>query len=83
MNKSLFSALVSACCITFSPLAISASTPLAIAIHGGAGTIEKSRFTPEQEKAYRSKLKEAVETGYKVLEQGGESLDIPMTAAMN
>jgi beta-aspartyl-peptidase (threonine type) len=46
------------------------------------GTIEKSRFTPEQEKAYRAKLKEAVEAGYKVLESGGESLDA-VTAAIN
>ncbi|KID57324.1 isoaspartyl peptidase [Pseudoalteromonas luteoviolacea] len=54
----------------------------AIAIHGGAGTIEKSRFTPEQEKAYRLKLKEAVEAGYKVLEKGGDSLDA-ITIAIN
>ncbi|KZN48474.1 asparaginase [Pseudoalteromonas luteoviolacea H33] len=51
------------------------NSPIAIAIHGGAGTIEKSRFTPEQEKAYRAKLQEAVEAGYKVLDEGGDSLD--------
>jgi beta-aspartyl-peptidase (threonine type) len=56
--------------------------PFAIAIHGGAGTIEKSRFTPKQEKAYRAKLKEAVEAGYAVLEQGGESL-VAVTTAIN
>ena len=84
MNKSLFTALISAACITLSTSALSAqsSSPFAIAIHGGAGTIEKSRFTPEQNQAYRAKLKEAVETGYKVLEQGGESLDA-VTAAIN
>ena len=57
-------------------------TPLAIAIHGRAGTIERSKFTPEKEKAYRAKLKEAVEAGYKVLNKGGESLDA-VTAAIN
>ncbi|TMP79833.1 beta-aspartyl-peptidase [Pseudoalteromonas phenolica] len=60
--------------------AFAKTQPIAIAIHGGAGTIEKSRFSPEQEKAYRAKLKEAVEAGYKVLEQGGESLDAVTTA---
>ncbi|TQF70409.1 isoaspartyl peptidase/L-asparaginase family protein [Pseudoalteromonas luteoviolacea] len=56
--------------------------PIAIAIHGGAGTIEKSRFTPEKEQAYRAKLQEAVEVGYKVLENGGDSLDA-ITKAIN
>jgi beta-aspartyl-peptidase (threonine type) len=65
-----------------SPFVIANETPIAIAIHGGAGTIEKSRFTPEQEKAYRAKLKEAVEAGYAVLAQGGESL-LAVTTAIN
>ncbi|PHI35381.1 beta-aspartyl-peptidase [Pseudoalteromonas sp. GCY] len=56
--------------------------PFAIAIHGGAGTIERSNFTPEKEKQYKAKLEEAVEAGYKVLEQGGESLDA-VTVAIN
>ena len=34
--------------------------PIVIAIHGGAGTIEKSKFSPEKEQAYRAKLQEAV-----------------------
>ncbi|WP_076924082.1 isoaspartyl peptidase/L-asparaginase [Pseudoalteromonas sp. EB27] len=59
---------------------LAAETPFAIAIHGGAGTIEKARFTPTQEKQYRAKLSEAVETGYKVLYQGGESLDAVIAA---
>ncbi|KUJ79205.1 isoaspartyl peptidase/L-asparaginase [Microbulbifer flavimaris] len=50
-------------------------SPIAIAIHGGAGTIERSKLAPEQERAYRQKLTEAVNAGYRVLEDGGESLD--------
>jgi beta-aspartyl-peptidase (threonine type) len=65
----------------FSQSAMSKDQPFAIAIHGGAGTIEKSKFTPEQEQAYRDKLEQAVETGYAVLAQGGESLDA-ITAAI-
>ncbi|MBQ4861875.1 isoaspartyl peptidase/L-asparaginase [Pseudoalteromonas sp. MMG013] len=55
--------------------ASAAEMPIAIAIHGGAGTIEKSKFTPEKEQAYRAKLQEAVEAGYTVLDKGGSSLD--------
>lgn len=49
--------------------------PLAIVIHGGAGTIKKENMTPEQEKAYKEKLQEALDTGYAILEQGGSALD--------
>lgn len=56
--------------------------PIAIAIHGGAGTIERSQFTPEKEQQYRAKLRQAVEAGYAVLNQGGASLDA-VTAAIN
>lgn len=62
--------------------AFSKDVPFAIAIHGGAGTIEKNRFTAEKEAAYRAKLKESVEAGYKVLEQGGTSLDA-LTTSIN
>ena len=43
---------------------------VAIAIHGGAGTILKSNMTEDQEKAYREKLREAVMHGYNLLKQG-------------
>ncbi|NQZ27872.1 MAG: isoaspartyl peptidase/L-asparaginase [Colwellia sp.] len=63
-------------------LAQATERPFAIAIHGGAGTIKKEKFTPEREKAYRAKLAEAVEAGYSVLDKGGASLDA-VTAAIN
>lgn len=81
MKKSLLMALIATSCISVSNNALSAEVPFAIAIHGGAGTIEKSKFTPKEEQAYRAKLTQAVEAGYKVLEQGGESLDA-ITAAI-
>jgi len=80
MKKSLLMALIATSFISVSNNALSAEVPFAIAIHGGAGTIEKSKFTPKEEQAYRAKLTQAVEAGYKVLEQGGESLDA-ITAA--
>ena len=49
--------------------------PIALAIHGGAGTIQRANMSAEQEAEYRAKLKEALQAGYQVLEQGGTSLD--------
>lgn len=45
----------------------------AIAIHGGAGAIQKSKMTPALRKQYETKLKEAVSTGYQLLAQGKSS----------
>jgi beta-aspartyl-peptidase (threonine type) len=66
----------------FANTTLAAEKPFAIAIHGGAGTIQKSRFTPEKEAAYRAKLTESVEAGYAILEKGGTSLDA-LTASIN
>jgi len=59
-----------------------ADSQIAIAIHGGAGIIKKSALSSEKESAIRDKLKEAVEAGYKVLDNGGQSLDA-VTVAIN
>ncbi|MDT8413963.1 MAG: isoaspartyl peptidase/L-asparaginase [Flavobacteriaceae bacterium] len=53
----------------------SQDNPIAIVIHGGAGTILKKNMTPEMEAAYQTKLQEAVEAGYAVLQQGGSSVE--------
>jgi beta-aspartyl-peptidase (threonine type) len=52
---------------------------ITIVIHGGAGTIRRENMTPEKEKAYREKLKQALDSGYAVLERGGKSLDAVLT----
>ncbi|MDE8651204.1 isoaspartyl peptidase/L-asparaginase [Novosphingobium sp. H3SJ31-1] len=46
-----------------------------LAIHGGAGVIAPGSLTPEQEKAYRAGLDEALRAGAAVLDKGGASLD--------
>ncbi len=46
-----------------------------IAIHGGAGTLVKGMMTSKLETQYKSVLKEALEMGYKVLENGGSAID--------
>jgi len=52
-----------------------AESPVAIAIHGGAGTIERGRLSDEQEGRIRSALATAVEAGHQILQEGGSSLD--------
>lgn len=46
-----------------------------IAIHGGAGVIERSALGPEGDVAYRDGLAQALAAGVKVLDTGGTSLD--------
>ncbi|PYJ22760.1 MAG: beta-aspartyl-peptidase [Verrucomicrobia bacterium] len=46
-----------------------------LVIHGGAGTIERSKITPEREREYRAGLERALAAGYEILKRGGSSLD--------
>lgn len=48
---------------------------LAIAIHGGAGTIDKEKLSPELERAYKDGLRKSLEAGFEILKNGGSSLD--------
>ncbi len=49
--------------------------PITLVIHGGAGTITKANMTAEKEEAYHRQMKEALDHGYTILENGGKSLD--------
>lgn len=53
-----------------------------LVIHGGAGTILKKNMSPEKEEAYRSKLTEALQAGFNVLDSGGVSVSA-VQAAIN
>src|SRR5438094_1162269 len=46
-----------------------------LAVHGGAGTIERSKMTPEKEQEYRTGLENALRAGREILQRGGSSLD--------
>ncbi|MDI1243554.1 MAG: isoaspartyl peptidase/L-asparaginase [bacterium] len=48
---------------------------MALAIHGGAGTIVRSAMTPELESEYRGGLEAALKAGWEVLDRGGSALD--------
>jgi beta-aspartyl-peptidase (threonine type) len=47
----------------------------AIVVHGGAGAISVESLTPELDKDYRKALSEAINTGRKILMEGGTALD--------
>lgn len=57
-----------------------ARSGLALAIHGGAGVIERSKMTPDLERAYRAGLAYALKSGYRALAGGGTSLDAVVAA---
>jgi beta-aspartyl-peptidase (threonine type) len=48
---------------------------IAIAIHGGAGTILRAAMLPEKEKQYLNTLNQALAVGYTLLAQGKSSLE--------
>jgi beta-aspartyl-peptidase (threonine type) len=49
--------------------------PVALVIHGGAGTMDRKLLTPDLEVEVRRDLERAVDAGYAVLESGGSALD--------
>lgn len=60
--------------------AVYGETPIAIAIHGGAGTITKANLTDEKEAQYRAKLNESLQVGYALLKKGGSSEEAVIAA---
>lgn len=51
-------------------------TPVAIALHGGAGTIERGAMSEELEANYRAFLHDAITRGYEELREGRSGLDV-------
>jgi beta-aspartyl-peptidase (threonine type) len=54
---------------------MSEKNKIALAIHGGAGTILRSEITIESERDYRAALRNALTRGWKILQNGGNALD--------
>ena len=48
---------------------------IALAIHGGAGTILRSEMSADLEHEYRTGLQNALQTGWKILREKGSALD--------
>ena len=58
------------------PLWTNAQSPVAIALHGGAGTLTREAITPQQEAAYREILDRAVVQGHASLVAGVDGVDV-------
>jgi beta-aspartyl-peptidase (threonine type) len=54
--------------------------PITLVIHGGAGTITRANLSPEREQAYHAALRQALDSGYAVLANGGKSVDAVIAA---
>lgn len=59
-----------------------AEAPVTIVIHGGAGALERGRYSEVEEAAFKAKLTEALDAGYAVLDGGGSALDAVQTSIM-
>ncbi len=62
--------------------AAAGEAPVAIAVHGGAGTILRSELDAETEQAVRAALERAARAGHDVLTKGGASLDAVQAAVL-
>jgi len=56
--------------------AMAADPPIAIALHGGAGTLERGAMSEELEANYRAFLDDAITSGYEQLREGRTGLDV-------
>src|SRR5215469_12926531 len=48
---------------------------IGLVIHGGAGTIKRSKMTREREREHRSGVEGALAAGYEIVKGGGSRLD--------
>ena len=72
----LFTAILAA------PLAAEEPPRWSIAIHGGAGTLDKDAMTPEKRSQYEAALQAALDAGAKVLADGGSAMDAVKAAIL-
>ena len=69
-------------CLACQATTASGRAPIALAIHGGAGTIVRTELTPELEASYRATLEQALEVGHAILSDGGASIDAVVAAVV-
>ncbi len=58
-------------------------TPVVLAIHGGAGTIDRASLTPAMERDYRQALTQSLRAGQTVLAAGGSAIDAVIAAVVS
>lgn len=72
--------LAAALALLASPVIAQDAPTWSLAIHGGAGVIERDSLTPEQDAAYRAALHRALQAGQAILAAGGSSMDAVQAA---
>lgn len=79
--RAAYSGLIALFALCFSSAQAQDAAPRwSLAIHGGAGVIERASLTPEQDAAYRAALQGALDAGSAVLNSGGTALDAVQAA---
>ncbi len=54
----------------------------ALAIHGGAGTIDRDKMSPDMEVAYREGLATALKAGEDILKNGGKNAHLNLVTSV-
>jgi beta-aspartyl-peptidase (threonine type) len=76
MKKILFLCLISLYfCDFLQPQTSEKSSKFKILVHGGAGSMPKTKLTAAEEESYRQTLRQSLENGLEILKKGGTSLD--------
>lgn len=70
------------CCLMLSAWSVSATSPFALVIHGGAGNIAPESLSQARQQEYLEQLALALKAGEAILQQGGTSLDAVETVVM-
>ena len=79
--KTAFMLLCCVCCLnSFAAAAATDSPPLAIAIHGGAGTLTPENLTPAKRAEIETMLARAVQAGHEKLLAGASATEAVITA---
>ncbi|HCQ53152.1 MAG TPA: isoaspartyl peptidase/L-asparaginase, partial [Brevundimonas diminuta] len=73
--KSIALAAAAAAALLACPAVAQDAPQWSLAIHGGAGVIERAQLSPERDAAYRAGLQAALDAGSAVLARGGWALE--------
>jgi L-asparaginase / beta-aspartyl-peptidase len=60
---------------TFGRMSSVKENKIGLVVHGGAGTMERGKMTPQHEREYRAGIENALRVGWEILQRGGSSLD--------
>jgi beta-aspartyl-peptidase (threonine type) len=59
----------------FGKMSAAKENKIGLVVHGGAGTMERSKMTAEREREYRAGIENALRAGWTILQRGGSALD--------